>query len=918
MALMSPAIAGPLSEISQSVHVQDQMPGAYVTVYSRTIAKVVAQGTASSADERLPLLPGIQLRRDNLLFAVQEAGGVRSAEPTGDMGQGVAPGPKTTDDLGHVNVMTRLYECGEYVWVEGALPGATVSLTSTPTLLGSGTADEGVAVFRLTTPMPAPKSVRCFQIVTGVGAGPDTVLDSVALPTPAGQPLRALQVQLPVRACDTSIEVTRVIDGATVTCDRRSGVVEASGFFTDSDMLNLSRPLEEGDEITLHQSVAARCDRLPGSSGTITVEPMEPLEAPRVQSPLCVGATTVKVTGLRRGALVHLSANGETYDGTAPSGQDWLDCRIPALTGGSVHATQEMCGVVSPPAIAVEVDPHVEPPAPTVVGPLYQCAQSVSVSNVHAGATVQVFAMGRNGVGPISEQVIVLHTNAVIPVQPLLRNGDDVYVVQWACSDTGRGSPAEPVQPAPEVGAVDVVGMLFEGSTSVDVRGALPGGEVHVYAIGPDEAVAALVGRAWADPLHPVLVVQSTRPLREGDTVSARQVFCGHPSEGGLQVRVDHMPVIGPRPFYVVGHNPNSAVAASEALSAGANALEPDVQVVAIHPDQLCISHDPGGLPFPVVPLVEYLNHLHDLAQQHPQFALVVFDCKMEAAVHPEHGFTLLMAIRKHLTYDNELNVILSIASRDGGQGAFFDRIVDLLGPREGLMIDDENDAGAVSNYFTSRGVEHQGYGNGTSVLSALRMRRWRYSLEAACGIRAMAGRPKFVYAWTVNALLGGADQREYIRIGVDGMITDNVATLRAQTQKSEFTSMIRLATRLDNPMQPDNFNYGLLIHTSDQDHAGTDANLTFTITGSAGSVSKTINADLIKRMESDCWNYVTIPSPDLGSLVSLTVRRDDSGNAPDWHLDGVTVTSARYGVSAKASFNRWIDSTDPFTAALV
>ena len=297
----------------------------------------------------------------------------------------------------------------------------------------------------------------------------------------------------------------------------------------------------------------------------------------------------------------------------------------------------------------------------------------------------------------------------------------------------------------------------------------------------------------------------------------------------------------------------------------------------------------------------------------------MIFDCKTPAAAgYPENGFELLMAVRKYLTYDNDLNVIISIGDRSDGQGEFFDRIIDILGPREGLAIDGENDAGAVSNYFTSREVEHQGYGNGTSFMNFLWMPRYRYSLEAACGIRAMAGRPRVVYVWTINGLLAGDEQREYIRIGVDGIITDNVPTLLTTTRQDEFSALIRPATRLYNPMQPDNFSYGLLVHTSDQDHAGTDANVTFTITGSAGSASKTVNTNLIKRMESDCWNYVTIPSPDLGNLLSMTVRRDNAGNAPDWHLDGITVTSARYKVSAKAYFNRWIDSTDPFIAPFV
>ena len=59
MALCQPTVAGPLSELSQSVRVQGQLSGAKVTV--RAGGRTVAQGNASSGDQRFPLLPGRQL-----------------------------------------------------------------------------------------------------------------------------------------------------------------------------------------------------------------------------------------------------------------------------------------------------------------------------------------------------------------------------------------------------------------------------------------------------------------------------------------------------------------------------------------------------------------------------------------------------------------------------------------------------------------------------------------------------------------------------------------------------------------------------------------------------------------------------------------------------------------------------------------
>jgi PLAT/LH2 domain len=70
--------------------------------------------------------------------------------------------------------------------------------------------------------------------------------------------------------------------------------------------------------------------------------------------------------------------------------------------------------------------------------------------------------------------------------------------------------------------------------------------------------------------------------------------------------------------------------------------------------------------------------------------------------------------------------------------------------------------------------------------------------------------------------------------------------------------------------------------------------------------------------MESNYWNWVTIPSDDLGALQLITVQRDNQGNGPDWFLDQIEVHSARFGTAGLAVFNRWIDTTSPFTVPLI
>lgn len=367
------------------------------------------------------------------------------------------------------------------------------------------------------------------------------------------------------------------------------------------------------------------------------------------------------------------------------------------------------------------------------------------------------------------------------------------------------------------------------------------------------------------------------------------------------------------QPFYLLAHNPNSIEAVSAALSAGANAIEPDVNVYAARPNELCIgetllgSGSGAGAPS----LTEFLTGLHQIALEHPELSLVVFDCKPKAATL-ELGAMLLHTIRALLTFDTDLNVIISVASLS--HTAIFEAIKRDLRPREALMIDQENDPVRVTTFFTNAGVERHCYGNGISFLNSLLGPNVRPSLERACELRAATGAPRFTYAWTVDA---ARLMREYIRIGVDGIITNDIARLRTVIAEPEFRSTVRRATRADDPCAGPRGAYGLIVHTGDKWLAGTDARVTFTLTGAAGSSSVTVDGRWRARMERTGWNYVTLESGDLGPLQSIAVQRDNQGNAPGWYLDRIVVESARYGVSLGAGFACWVDTTAPTSRPL-
>jgi hypothetical protein len=368
-----------------------------------------------------------------------------------------------------------------------------------------------------------------------------------------------------------------------------------------------------------------------------------------------------------------------------------------------------------------------------------------------------------------------------------------------------------------------------------------------------------------------------------------------------------------PRSFYCIGHNPDSIPQVQAALAAGANAIEPDVNAYADRPTELCIGEadilDPLHGCDPSAPaLTDFLDALHGIAVQTPALTLVMFDCKPKIAT-ADFGLTLLTEIRNRLTFDTGLNVILSVASRS--EGAFFDKIRQGLGPREGLMVDEENDPVAISNFFAD--VSNRCYGNGIAVANSVLGPNVRPSMERACEFRAATGLLSFIYVWSVN---DEERMRDYLRIGVDGFITDSLPTLNAVLQEEEFRSAFRPPTRLDNPFAYPNLAYGLAIYTGNLEGAGAgpDAHVQFTLTGAAGAASMVLDATLPDRLDQNSWTYVTLRTTDLGALQSLTVQFVPLGGSTNWYLDHIDVVSLRFGVSKVATFQRWIDASGPFT----
>jgi hypothetical protein len=366
-----------------------------------------------------------------------------------------------------------------------------------------------------------------------------------------------------------------------------------------------------------------------------------------------------------------------------------------------------------------------------------------------------------------------------------------------------------------------------------------------------------------------------------------------------------------PRPFYVFAHNPNTVHDAEVALQAGANALEPDVTIAEpdtanpscgtdVLVDWDSSSPNRDGLCSDTR-FVDWLKGVHNLAIQYPGLALIAFDIKSPAA-KAKYGVPIRDAVRNYLNTDGvNINVIFSVATQS--DGGVFANILGDLRPREGVQIDAEDDPAGVVNYFPDT-VTNIGYGDGT-VFQGPNLPR---AIDRAAFLRASAGYPKVVtYVYTLNHV---TSMHSFIYSGVDGIIPDAFG-VQASGDPSYITTLlnvvnehpeIRLATRDDNPFMPALQSYGLEVSTSDDTFSGTDANLTFTLLGCRGTATGTVDAGEVLdpiydsgRMRDGQFDWLTIPSQNLGKLSKITVHNDGTGDAPGWKFVDIGISSARW-----------------------
>jgi hypothetical protein len=414
------------------------------------------------------------------------------------------------------------------------------------------------------------------------------------------------------------------------------------------------------------------------------------------------------------------------------------------------------------------------------------------------------------------------------------------------------------------------------------------------------------------------------------------------------------------RPFWVMGHNPNSKASAEAFLKAGANALEPDVmawpsKTCAVQHTGLAIAHDPECNASPTE-LIQYLKDLSSLADTY-SLGLIVFDVKSQAAA-PDNAYApttpyaqqLVDAVHDNIMVNHpDMRIVFSVGTTD--DAVFFNALHFGNGEtpygaagQVAIQIDgnnypDINLYGLRTSYPNAGGF---GFGDGTALCCDRTVGpNTPASLDEALWLRAGYGKIDLIpYAFTVTHRNA---EKMFLGQGVDGLITDDDAWLKAEVQ-TRSDVCYAMDTGCD-PWDPNPANdpkkrflprgalqgYALAIKTADyyvlHDQPGTDAYVTFTVVGKNGRASATVDGSFPHRFELDIdavggvggVDYVYIHSADLGVLDHVEVTQDGSGGslaangaASTMNLEWVRVRSAQYmGVEDASESIAYIDRTD-------
>jgi glycerophosphoryl diester phosphodiesterase len=250
--------------------------------------------------------------------------------------------------------------------------------------------------------------------------------------------------------------------------------------------------------------------------------------------------------------------------------------------------------------------------------------------------------------------------------------------------------------------------------------------------------------------------------------------------------------------FYIIGHNPNSVGAAIRCLKNGANAIEPDIRYLPVYDEKFFVydlaTENPKNHT-----LKDYLTGLSAaLNREKLNLALIAFDLKPIYSKEMESD--TLVYMKEFFDQLNEyffntytsVPVLLTVGDPSGKP--LLATAKPYLKYNQAVGVDEGDMPHCVAEYFEKEQMPCA-YANGTSSPFAS-PGKFKQLIKEAVALKRQTNELKLVYTWTANSL---KTMRDFVNVGVDGMITDRVTRLRTLID-TKYKSSIELATANDNP----------------------------------------------------------------------------------------------------------------------
>jgi len=556
----APYVSNPIYPTSTQVYVDNLLPNSTVTVYNdASSTNVVGTGATSASPGAIWVTLSKPIAATQPITARQQYTGSTIAVSGVSAPSNVVPVLPPPISLPSPIFKSGLCTCMDSVWIDGLIPGATLTITlespsspPTTTTVVNTKANQSPEWFLLSAVTIAQNSVLKAQ--QSLGKLKSALVPSYPIPiAPAlGKPV----ISPAPMACQTSLDISDLVPGAdlkiTNGSETASGTNPWSSYTLDGLLPLQAGPVDANQYFT-------RCDQQrPGPTGSALVGKPAP-KFPKVKYAPCANVTELSVSNLIGGEILSiavsynttsgavdqpLGAQGVSHDGTTTVNlpPKWYPSDATGPVTLLISVT--LCGVAlpTPGYTSVVVGQTGGPyPAPKILPPLIACATSVNIEGAHVGSLIQVFS--GSTAFPLCNPVVATTANFPTTVKPPLSAGQSIFVTQQGCNANGQSSPLV-VKPVPDPLPIpSVVGPVLTGAASVTIRNVVPGAQVTFFVdgaprMGVDSAQNEITKPSGTPPVVEISMPTGSPALTAGETLTAGQALCGEirvaaPGQGG-------------------------------------------------------------------------------------------------------------------------------------------------------------------------------------------------------------------------------------------------------------------------------------------------------------------------------------------------------------------------------------------------